>query len=53
MTIIYCCISLKMIKKNLVVLGVVDMRQFLLNGLGSRAIAQLIILDTIDDPHGT
>ena len=31
MTIIDCCISLKMIKKNLVVLGVVDMRQLLLN----------------------
>ena len=30
MTIIDCCISLKMIKKNLVVLGVVDMRQLLL-----------------------
>jgi hypothetical protein len=27
MTILDCCISLKMIKKNLVVLGVVDMRQ--------------------------
>ena len=24
-----------------------------LNGLGFRAITQLIILDTIDDPHGT
>ena len=31
MTIIDCCISLKMIKKNLVVLGVVDMRQLRLN----------------------
>ena len=31
MTIIDCCISLKMIKKILVVLGVVDMRQLLLN----------------------
>ena len=31
MTIIDCCISLKMIKKNLVLLGVVDMRQLLLN----------------------
>ena len=31
MTITDCCISLKMIKKNLVVLGVVDMRQLLLN----------------------
>ena len=31
MTIIDCCISLKMIKKSLVVLGVVDMRQLLLN----------------------
>ena len=30
MTIIDCCISLKMIKKFLVVLGVVDMRQLLL-----------------------
>ena len=30
-TIIACCISLKIIKKNLVVLGVVDMRQLLLN----------------------
>ena len=30
MTIIACCISLKMIKKILVVLGVVDMRQLLL-----------------------
>ena len=30
MTIIDCCISLKMIKKILVVLGVVDMRQLLL-----------------------
>ena len=30
MTIIDCCISLKMIKKVLVVLGVVDMRQLLL-----------------------
>ena len=29
MTIIDCCISLKMIKKNLVVLGGVDMRQLL------------------------
>ena len=53
MIILDCCISLKIIRNNLVVLGVVDMRQFLLNGLGSRAIAQLIILDTIDDPHGT
>ena len=33
MTIIDCCISLKMIKKNLVVLGVVDMRQLLLSDL--------------------
>ena len=32
MTIIDCCISLKMIKKFLVVLGVVDMRQLLLKG---------------------
>ena len=31
MTILDCCIGLKMIKKNLVVLGVVDMRQLLLN----------------------
>ena len=31
MPIIACCISLKMIKKNLVVLGVVDMRQLLLS----------------------
>ena len=31
MTITDCCISLKMIKKKLVVLGVVDMRQLLLN----------------------
>ena len=31
MTILDCCISLKVIKKNLVVLGVVDMRQLLLN----------------------
>ena len=31
MTILDCCISLKMIKKILVVLGVVDMRQLLLN----------------------
>ena len=31
MTILDCCITLKMIKKNLVVLGVVDMRQLLLN----------------------
>ena len=31
MTIIDCCISLKIIKKKLVVLGVVDMRQLLLN----------------------
>ena len=30
MTIIDCCIVLKMIKKLLVVLGVVDMRQLLL-----------------------
>ena len=30
MTILDCCISLKMIKKSLVVLGVVDMRQLLL-----------------------
>ena len=30
MAIFDCCISLKMIKKNLVVLGVVDMRQLLL-----------------------
>ena len=30
MTIIDCCISLKMIKNILVVLGVVDMRQLLL-----------------------
>ena len=33
MTIIDCSISLKMIKKILVVFGVVDMRQFLLNKL--------------------
>ena len=33
MTILECCISLKMIKKFLVVLGVVDMRQLLLNFL--------------------
>ena len=31
MTILDCCISLKMIKKILVVLGVVDMRQLLLS----------------------
>ena len=31
MTLKDCCISLKMIKKKLVVLGVVDMRQLLLN----------------------
>ena len=31
MTIIECCISLKIIKKILVVLEVVDMRQLLLN----------------------
>ena len=31
MTILDCCISLKIIKKKLVVLGVVDMRQLLLN----------------------
>ena len=30
MTIIACCISLKMIKKFFVALGVVDMRQLLL-----------------------
>ena len=30
MTILDCCISLKMVKKNLVVLGVVDMGQLLL-----------------------
>jgi hypothetical protein len=30
MTILDCCISLKIIKKILVVLGVVDMRQLLL-----------------------
>ena len=30
MSILGCCISLKIIKKNLVVLGVVDMRQLLL-----------------------
>ena len=30
MTILDCCISLKVIKKFLVVLGVVDMRQLLL-----------------------
>ena len=35
MTIIDCCISLKMIKKFLVVLGVVDMRQLLLSDRGS------------------
>ena len=33
MTIIDCCISLKMIKKILIVLGVVDMRQLLLKCL--------------------
>ena len=31
MTILDCCMSLKIIKKNLVVLGVVDMHQLLLN----------------------
>ena len=31
MTIIDCCVSFNLIKKNLVVLGVVDMRQLLLN----------------------
>ena len=31
MTLIDGCISLKMIKKNLVVLGILDMRQLLLN----------------------
>ena len=35
MTIIDCCISLKMIKKKLVVLGVVDMRQHLLSKISS------------------
>ena len=30
MTILDCCISLKIVKRNLVVLGVVDMRQLLL-----------------------
>ena len=33
MVIIDCCISLKLIKKNLIVLGVVDMRQLLLRGI--------------------
>ena len=32
MTILDCCISLKIIEKILAVLGVVDMRQLLLNG---------------------
>ena len=31
MTILDCCITLKIIKKKLVVLGVMDMRQLLLN----------------------
>ena len=31
MTILVCCISLKIIKKNLVVFGVLDMRQLLLS----------------------
>ena len=33
MTILDCCISLRIIKKKLVVLGVVDMRQLLLRPL--------------------
>ena len=43
MTIIDCCISLKMIKNILVVLGVVDMRQLLLkiNFTQKRSDAQL------------
>ena len=38
MTILDCCISLKMLKKFLVVLGVVDMRQLLLNQITSQNI---------------
>ena len=43
MTIIDCCISLKMIKKILVVLGVVDMRQLLLNVLRKYARLKFIL----------
>ena len=43
MTIIDCCISLKMIKKNLVVLGVVDMRQLLL---------KVVIEKSVNDNNG-
>ena len=44
MTIIDCCINLKMIKKNLVVLRVVDMRQLLLNNF----IVFLLALNMLD-----
>ena len=37
MTILDCCVSLKMIKKFLVVLGVVNMRQLLLKGYVAQA----------------
>ena len=45
MTIIACCISLKMIKKNLVVLGVVDMRQLVLIPL-----KEIELLTNLDAP---
>ena len=45
MTILDCCISLKMIKKNLVVFGVVDIRQLLLTLFlpGEGGISPLIV----------
>ena len=43
MTILDCCISLKMIKKILVVLGVVDMRQLLLSTISQRELNSLVL----------
>ena len=47
MTIIDCCVSLKMIKKVLVVLGVVDMRQLLLKTLVSVFSRYITIINLI------
>ena len=47
MTIIDCCISLKMIKTILVVLGVVDMCQLLLSTVFMQLEAAIRLRDTI------
>ena len=54
MTIIAYSISLKMIKKNLIVLGVVDMRQLLLSGHNLSPLVEIVLTDLPKSGgHGT